>query len=173
MIRFLLAAVLGVAAGLWEAGAQPFLPPWASIEPLLIGTVLFLVLSSRSRALTFVIPGALILEAYRLFAFDLPLLRWIMIVFILDAVAQQFLTNRSVYATVSLAVFARILDWASAWGLALIGRWLDFSPYGWTLPEGWLWTLGWDVLLVALGFLAVAAFGRRLRPGSRQDIHFI
>lgn len=162
MSRLIAALLLGILAGLWEVGISGFLPPFLSaLKPVIPVMVLFIVASNRVRALTFVLTAAAILDAYTGFTFDFSFIRYALLVFVLDLVLSQFLTNRSVYATAMLAVMARLLDWITLWLFSWIGFGLNKSPYVWQLASNWPLTLLWDMGLTALTFLLIARFTRR------------
>lgn len=162
MSRLILASLLGVLAGLWEVGVSGFLPTsLAAFKPIVPIMVIFIVASTRLRALSFAVAAALILDAYTGFAYDFAIIRFALLVFSLDLVLTQFLTNRSVYATAALALMARSLDWFSVWIFSWLGFVFERSPYIWHLPSSWFMTLIWDMGLAALGFLLLARFTRR------------
>ncbi len=161
MIRLLVAALAGFAAGLFEVSVTPFLPSWAGVRPLLPLITLLLVSTKRSRVAVALLCGALVFEAYRVSTIDLPIVRLALVVFCMDLAARQFLTNRSVYATVALAWFGRLLDFFSFWLLSVLLFFLGIveAPHFWQeLP---LWTLAWDAGLVCIGFFGIALFSRR------------
>lgn len=161
MIRLLIAALAGFAAGLFEVSITPFLPTWAGVRPLLPLITILLVSTKRSRVAVALLCGTLVFEAYRVSTIDLPIVRLALVVFCMDLVARRFLTNRSVYATVALAWFGRLLDFLSLWLLSMLLFFLGIAD----APRFWqelpLWTVAWDGLLVCIGFFGVALFSRR------------
>ncbi len=164
MIRVIVAILLGLLTGLWETAVAPFLSqPWGSFHPIIPISVLLLVASGRTRALAFALPAAAVLDAYMGFTFDLAFVRYAFIMFALELVMRQFLTNRSVYASLLLAILARLLDWATAGVTGWLGVLINATAYGWHLPVGALSVLAWDLVITALGFLVIARFTSRFR----------
>ena len=168
--RWLVVILVGLLAGLWEVSVVPFLPPEFAFHPILPIAVFLLVSSTRNRAFVGLIIGASVLDAYGWAHLDVAALRLTLVLLILDAVSHRFLTNRSVYATVTLILLGRVLEWFGSFVLSTMGSWLDPSRYPWHLPvEPW-WILTWDALSVTVGFLLIAAFTRRfVTLGQRQS----
>lgn len=161
MTRHILAVLLGLLAGVWEVAVWPFLPPFASIRPLLPLAVLTLIASGRSRALVTAASAGLLLDLYSVGTFDLATLRWVGLVLLLDVLARHFLTNRSIYSALALVFIGRLVERASAWLFGELSFRLGRSVY-----EPHIWgSLGsmllWDLGLVAIGFVLLAFFTRR------------
>lgn len=159
--RWLLVIMMGLAAGLWETAVLPFLPAVFAFRPLLTVSVIFLVSSSRNKALAAAFVGAAFLDAYGWSQTGFTILRYSVIVLLLSYVSERFLTNRSVYATAALAILARGLDLASASITVAIGYWLGFSSQPWQWPSGMLWTFAWDGLIAAGAFMVIAGVSKR------------
>ncbi|MCK9360766.1 hypothetical protein M0Q28_00870 [Patescibacteria group bacterium] len=166
--RLFLAGFLGLCAALYEVGAVSFLPPWFQLRPLLPFIVLLLVSSSRSRAFAAALGGAIVLDAYTLDHFSLALVRLPLMVVLLDVIASRFLTNRSVYATAALAVFARLFDWIMSWLFALAAVFLNIHDGMWIIPPAPGFVLLWDVVIISFLFFLVAGLTGRFqtRAGS-------
>lgn len=154
-------SLLGLMAGIWEIAVLPFLPSKFAIQPLLPAAVLLLVSSARSRVMGYMIAGALVIDAYRWAYFDIAVIRLTLLMLMLDLIAHRFLTNRSVYASVALILIGRGLDWISSFLLGLIGRAMNTTQYTWLMPANAGYIILWDVLLVSLGFIALANLTRR------------
>ena len=170
--RWFVVILIGLVAGLWEISVTPFLLPEFAWHPLLPLTILLLVSSVRGRAFVCLISGAALLDAYGWSYFDVATLRLALVLLILDAIAQRFLTNRSVYASVALVLIGRLLEWLGSFVLSAIGSWLDPSRYAWHLPvEAW-WVLLLDAMSVAIGFLLIAFFTRRFVTLGRRETSF-
>lgn len=167
MWRWLFLVMVGILAGIWEIAILPFLPSGLGVRPLLPIAVLLLVSGARSRAFSGLIAGALVLDAYKWAYFDVATLRLAVVFMLLDVIAQRFLTNRSVYATIVLAVIVRGLDWLSSFILALVGGLMDSARYPWQLPVDAGWIILWDIVLVGMGFLLIASFTRRFATTGR------
>lgn len=154
MRKLILAALLGLCAGLIEVGGS-LMTPWLSWRPLLALVVVLLLASERSRTFAAALGGALLIDAYSIGAFNAALLRWIILVFILDFLARHLLTNRSLTAALAMTLAGRLLERFSSW---IFGGGL----YG----LGWI--LLWDGVAVTAGFLLLAFFTKRFLPAVRQ-----
>lgn len=166
--RLVLVGFIGLALALYEVSVVSFFPPWLQLRPLLPMVVLLLVSSSRSRAFTAVLAGALVIDAYTLDHFSLSFIRLPLIVVVLDLIASRFLTNRSIYATAALAVAARLLDWLTDWLLSLFALLLNLHDKMWVIPSAPGFVLVWDVILVSGAFFLIASLTGRFqtRPSS-------
>ena len=154
--RILIALALGIGAGVWEAAAHPFLSAWLGVRPLLPILVLLLITGPRSRAVITASIGALFIDVFAVIHPDFAIIRYVILVLLMDAVANRWLTNRSLYTSLGLVMSGRLIEQGSAW---LIG----------STPATPIWCLlTWDVAIVTLGFLAFAIFTDRfatiLRP---------
>lgn len=166
--RLLIAGLLGMLVALYEVSVVSFFPSWAGFRPVIPFLILILASSSRSRALAFAIGAAVILDAYTVDYFDLAILRLPLTVLVLGVIADRFFTNRSVYATIALAICGRVLDWVGAWALSFAAVVLDVRSATWVLFPAPAFVVLWDVMSVSLAFLLVASFTGRflVRPGS-------
>lgn len=169
--RWIIAAALGLLAGLWEVAVVPFLPPMLGLRPLLPLAVLMLVSSVRGRAFACLIAGALLLDAYGWAYVDVATIRLSIVLLLLDTVSHRFLTNRSVYASIALILIGRMLDWTGLVAFSFLSNIIDAGRYPWHLPIDPWWVLVWDALFVGGGFLLLASFTRRfvtLGPRNRD-----
>lgn len=173
MMKYIAAGVLGIIAGFLEVGVLPFLPAWLVPAPLLVGAVILIVTSSRERALVFALSGALVTTGYDIFSFDIPVLRWLIIVLSLSLLSRHFFTNRSLYATSALLFLGRILDWLLHFSLAELGRFFGGNYYTWSLPSNGLGILLWDQLFGMMFFLALAVITRRFSPHIGRSHSFL
>lgn len=160
MTKYLFAALLGVVVAIWEVAVRGHLPPYAPLPALVPLATLLIVTSRPLRAYTAVAVAALIIGLFQV-SFDLPLLRWIGIVFILDYVSRQWLTNRSIYSSVILGLSAQLLDWASHALVSALAGLVRDGILIWTPTYPWLATLVWDTLIIAVVFLIVAGKTKR------------
>ncbi len=166
-MRQLLAFVLGMSVGLWEAVVRPFLPSSLAARPLLPILAVVIASSAQSRAIAVALGGGLVVDAFWLGAPTAATLRWVVLALLLDLAARHFLTNRSLYAVVGLVVFGRLLDWVGAWIVGLVDVFVGWSPSGAEVDPAWLAILFWDVALAGVGFLIVAFLTRRFLLGGR------
>lgn len=153
MKSVIFAILLGLGAGLWGVAIRPFLPAWLGVDPLLPLSILFLVSSMRlSRPLACALVGAVLIDLFVVSSPDVALFRYAIILLLLDFLAHQFLTNRSLYATLGLVVLGRCLEWGSAWLFGSFLHWIGVSQESWMSRGSFWYTLGWDVVLVIVGF---------------------
>ena len=173
MRRIILAALLGALAGLWEVAVRPFLPVPFMFRPLLMIVVMLLLVSRRSRAVAAAIAGAAIMDLYALPVFDFSLLRWLLLIFCLDLLIRHVLTHRSWYATVSLVLVGRLLEYSTAWLIGQASFWIGISDTPWSRDVHWWIPVIWDVGFVSLVFFILVFLTQRfvthiLRPEERS-----
>jgi hypothetical protein len=159
--RFFLAVLAGLALGFWEVAVYPFLPPLLSMKPILATVVILLAASGRSRALTTALFAGAMTDLYALDTGDVATIRWAGLVLLLDLVVRQFLTHRSLYAAAALALVGRLIERATAWLFGWFALWIGAAEAVPTVWRGLGFVFLWDMVLVAVGFLAVAFFTRR------------
>lgn len=169
IMRWVLAIAVGLLAGVWEAGMLPFADAPFSIRPILPIAVILLVSSSRGKAYAAALAGAAFLDAYGWSPAEMYMLRYVVILFILDLAAERLLTNRSVYAASAMALSARILDIVSASLVGTVGYFIGFSSEPWHLPSNVLWTCLWDMGITAASFLIIAGLTKRFVTVARSD----
>jgi cell shape-determining protein MreD len=161
MIRWLAVAFLALLAAVIEVAAVPFLPSWLAVRPLVAFLVLCVIGSPKPRGVVAAVLGGLVVDAFSYARFDAATFRLVLLVFLIDLVARHWLTNRSLYAALAMAVLARCADWVMGWLVAESAYALTavaYPPVFWRDP---LQTLAWDVALVGVGFLALALFSGR------------
>ena len=171
MKTWLPALLLGTLAGLWEAAALPFLPSWMAVRPLLPLLVVFLVINVRRPTKPMAVIGALFIDVFAVAAPDLAVIRYLVICYVLDAVAQRWLTNRSLYTSLGLVVIGRILEQGSAWMFGTLVSRLTHAPSPWMAAAPFFSTLVWDLLIVGISFLIIAFFTRRFTTAVRPAQH--
>ncbi|MCC7522300.1 hypothetical protein IT407_00645 [Candidatus Uhrbacteria bacterium] len=169
ILRWVLAIAVGLLAGVWEAGMLPFVDGPFSFRPILPIAVILLVSSSRGKAYAAALSGAAFLDAYGWSSADMHMLRYMLILFILDLAAERLLTNRSVYAASAMAFSARILDIISSFITGTAGYFIGFSSEPWHLPSNILWTMLWDMGITAATFLVIAGLTKRFVTVARSD----
>lgn len=162
MRRLLVVLVLGCLAGLWEIAIGPFLPSWASIHFLLPVSILILIGSDRTKALVFVCVGALLIDVYAISTVDFAFIRVALLILFLDFLLRQWLTNRSLYVAIGLVCVARLIDQGLYWLFGSVVSLFSSTLYGFPSFRLSVSTFVWDILIVAVGFLVLAAFTRRL-----------
>lgn len=167
MMRQLLAFLLGLSMGLWEAVVRPFLPEGLAARPLLPVLAVVIASSAQPRAIAVALGGGLVVDAFWLGAPTAATLRWVILALLLDVAARHFLTNRSLYAVIGLVLSGRLLDWLGSWLVGWLAVLVGWSPSGAELDPAWWAILVWDVALVGVGFLFVAFLTRRFLLGNR------
>jgi hypothetical protein len=175
MSKYLLAALLGLLAGLWCAVVLPFLPDVWAFSPLLPLIVLTLVGSKLSRALIIALIGAATLDLYRPLSGDWAVVRWLLITLLLYVMGKRLLSNRSVYAVVGLIVTGRILDVLSTQALASL-LWWSVPARSAIVSMRLGATVFWDLILAIVGFIILAVFTGRLSTqvtDKRADVSWL
>jgi hypothetical protein len=167
MMRQLLAFLLGISLGLWEAAVRPFLPSGLAARPLLPVLAVVIASSAQPRALAVALGGGLMVDAFWLGAPTATTLRWLVLALILDLAARHFFTNRSLYAVLGLVLSGRLLDWLGAWLVGWLGVVVGWSVSGAEVDPAWGVILIWDVLVAGGGFLLIAFLTRRFLLGNR------
>ncbi len=161
MRRYFFSFFLGAVAALWDILFQPFSASRFSIEPLLVCVVLLLVASGRSKALVTAAVGGFILNLYSFGAVDLPFVRWIVLIFLLDLILRHVLTNRSLTVAIALVVAGRLFERASAWMVGTAAYSLGVADYALPFANEWWHIFGWDVIGVSIGFMGLVLFTKR------------
>ncbi len=147
----------------------PFVDAPFAFRPILPLAVILLVSSSRGKAFAAALAGAAFLDAYGWSPADMYMLRYIIILFVLDLAAERLLTNRSVYAASAMALAARILDLITAAFVGTVGYFIGFSTEPWHIPSHILWTCLWDMGITAAAFLIIASLTKRFVTTGRGD----
>lgn len=169
MIRIFVAALLGLAAALWEISVRPLLPTGFEL-PILLPLIVLLIITSRlSRTLTAAGSASILLSLFQIYSFDLIIFRWIGIVLIIHFLARNLLTNRSVYSSVALGLFAQLLDWGSRYAISRVGLLFTDFARGWSPEYIWYMTLFWDAALISLGFFAIARMTNRFQLSVQRE----
>ena len=161
MRRYAFSFLLGIAAAIWDLLFQPFAGSFFSIEPLLICVVLLLVASGRTKALVTATVGGFVLNLYGFGASDLPILRWILLVLLLDLVLRHVLTNRSLTVAIALALAGRLFERLSAWIIGNVAYGFGGADYAFHFAKGWWHVIGWDLIGVSVGFMCLVIFTKR------------
>jgi hypothetical protein len=162
--RWILAALCGIFLGLIQATFLSLLPsPWREFQPVLATCVLLVVLNRSKHAILFSGVAGFVLHLFTVggnsFAFI-----WLMVTtVIVTVISQSLLTNRSMYATAALTVFARIIFQSLAFIVLTISSFLFNTAYIIPSFRQLIVITAWDVALSCFGFLAVAMLTRRFQ----------
>jgi len=81
---------------------------------------------------------------------------------VLDILAHQLLTNRSLYASLGLVLAGRLLERSSGWVFAHAHAWASGPSLFWTGWNDLAFVIGWDLLFVFIGFTFMTYATRRL-----------
>ncbi len=120
---------IGLLVGLYEATIRTFLPiPLHYLTFLLPFLVLFVVIERTQYAYALAASAGLMMDLYSIECPGLQIWRLLLIVAILDATAKSVLTNRSIYATTALIIFAGILDFVTSFAVGTFFRWYASCP---------------------------------------------
>ncbi|HEU0050834.1 MAG TPA: hypothetical protein VFQ60_02130 [Patescibacteria group bacterium] len=171
MRQTILAIILGILAGLWEITVQPFLPARLAICPILPITILYLVSQNAKNAYAFALSGAVFLDLFSARPFDAALLRYAVIIALLNFIASRLLTNRSLYAALGLTIAGRILEQASGWIIGTLFYWFGKSSAPWAASAPFGWLLLCDVVFVSIGFVLLARASRQFHQSISPAPH--
>ncbi|MDD5438413.1 MAG: hypothetical protein PHC70_04710 [Patescibacteria group bacterium] len=158
-------ALLGVAAlagGLYEAAFVPAAPfPFYYIRPVLPICVMLFMLNRRSAAYATAVLSGLVLDLLSAAGDGWIIVRWLLVLLVVDALSESVTTNRSLYSALALVVLARVLDrvlWQTT-------SWLSFYVIKQPVPvESWKSLVGVlivDAIITTLVFVSVTFFTKR------------
>ena len=170
MIRLVLALLAAALLGLAERALYPFVPGWLALRPLLPFLVLYWMSGRRSQVLAVAAIGGLFFDVFAVAYPDLAVLRLPLILLAVDAVQRQWLTNRSLAASLGLMVLARLIDLASAWLVPSVAFWAGATPYSASSQPHLVVLFFGDLLLVALVFIFGHGLGRRFRGATYSKL---
>lgn len=158
MRGLILSACLGVLVAAWEIAVTPFLFVSHGAGMLIPVLVLLLMGSRVSRALATAAVSGVILDCYALSVPGFYVFRICLFTIGAWFIFKHWLTNRSVYTAVVLAVLMTITDVLSRQGV--------YSLQGVPTAYTWSWqgvgmALLWNIFLSAFGFTLVASLTKR------------
>ena len=165
-----LVILLSLLAVGWEICVRPFLPSFFQMPLFLPWLILLLVSGSRWRAYVALFVGTVCLHLYAFTMHDALVMRWFLVFLGLDVLSHHFFTNRSFYVTLALASLGYVGERGTSWLVGSLLWRLGLSPYPWTIQPGLGAGFFWNLVLVGVGFLCIAAFTKRFSPmvGRRQ-----
>lgn len=160
--RWVLLVLFAIGIGLVEATFVTLLPsPWREIRPVLEVSVLLVVVNKPKAALVFAGIAGLMLDVFRVDGPTFVFGRLIIVTSVVSLLAHALLTNRSVYATAALVIFARVFDRVLAGIHAFFGNIFLESGIRVDSIRSFFTTVAWDIALLSACFVLLAMFTRR------------
>lgn len=153
------AAVLG---GIYESsflGSAPDILGY--VKPILPVCVMLFLLNRKPGAYVAAVLSGVVIGSLSPLPSGWIMMRWLMVLLVIDALSEKVATNRSLYSAIALALTARLLDRILCqlleWVYPILsGRNFAFEP--WHRLPGILIS---DALIVALIFVGVTIFTKR------------
>jgi cell shape-determining protein MreD len=163
-VRRIVAILIAFTAGLWDAGVSGWLPgPFAAITaslPLVVATGVF---STSERALTMAVLSGMVLDIYLPSNAGFVTLRYVLIVLIVRALTDRWLTNRSLAGVLAISGLAvlinRLILFVSEYAVAAAGADVTAEAHASVSAE-----LIWMMATVTVVFMLIAAMTRRFLP---------
>ncbi len=165
--------VLAFFLAIGEATALTLLPePWRDFRPVLDCIVMLIVLRRPKGALLFAAIAGLVLDAFQVDSSGFVFGRIVCVAAILVLLSNSLLTNRSLYASLALALGARMIEgiWllsAHVFGAVLFHWDIPIMPF-----TSFLITSVWDVVSVGVTFLIFVFFTRRFFVSAHRATPF-
>jgi len=159
---WILLIITALAAGLYEsvfAGSAPW--PFFYIHPILPGALLLLLLNKQTPAYVFLAIGGMAVDLMSAVHSGFAVLRFLLVLILIDAVAETVITNKSLYAVLILMLIARLADFILFQlisKLSLIVLQNELS--GESLIDV-VYIVGFDIFLAGVMFVAFTLFTRR------------
>ncbi len=167
MRGLLLPILLGLLAGVCQVAITPFFVGYKDIGVVIPCLVLFVMSVRVSRSLAFAVMAGMVLDSYVLIHPSFLLLRLLVLTGLTYGVFSRWLTNRSVYTALVLAVVASLTDSIFSFFIAL-AQGIPFQ-LAWSL-RGILLGLCIHMVLSFIGFTLIRSLPRRVRFPSGLDM---
>ncbi len=159
---WVLLGAAALAGGLYEAAfvsAAPF--PFYYIRPVLPLCVMLFMLNRRPAAYLTAALAGIVLDLLLAAGDGWIMVRWLLVLLVVDTLSESVTTNRSLYSALALVVLARVLD-RLVWQVT---SWLSFYVIRQHVPvESWRSLIGVlvvDAIITALVFVSVTFFTKR------------
>ncbi len=147
--------LVGFMTAMWIVSVSPFLPLAVRVDPTFVFAIAWLMAKKRKQAFLTTAVVALIVGAYPLDAPPFLFVRWMIAVLVADALLRHLLTNRSLYACVTLVLAARSTDMLLGRLIIAVGGWFGISGVS-TSRTPFLWTgILLEALLAAMVFFVL------------------
>lgn len=161
--RRLIIVAISLAAGIFDASIVSwFSGGWGAFRMSLPLVVLLAAFSSRERAVTAAVSAGLVLDLFQP-SFGLVAIRYALVALGMHAVAERYVTNRTLLGSLALGLAGVMTDRVALFLITAL-RGLSQRPFiPETHPLFWM-EAGWTACVVGAAFLAFAAFGKRFLP---------
>ncbi|MCR4278589.1 MAG: hypothetical protein NUV81_01655 [bacterium] len=161
-LRIIGMILIAMLVALYEVSVAPFLPmPWNAFHPILGILVLLVAIEKRNSA--FIVAGVsgFLLDLYSTGGTFFAVGRFLLLTMMMMTLNAHVLTNRSVYASITLVLLTRMFDWIWIAVASLIVALLFRSTIHVPSLESVGRVMAWDTAFVALGFAFFVFFTKR------------
>jgi hypothetical protein len=151
--------ILGILIAVWSVAVMPFFAMSHGLGIAIPCLVLLLMGSRPSRLLLTMTIAGMIIDSYSLSLFEAHTAQLLLLSLTAWVIFARWLTNRSMYSAVALALILSLFERLMNLGVHLLG--------GVVVERTWSWmalgvTLVWNTFVTALGFMLIAALSQRL-----------
>jgi len=171
IIRIISIILFSICIAMYELSVAPFLPaPWNSFHPILGVLVLLVAIEKPNSAFILAGVSGFLLDVFSTGGTFFAVGRYLLLTMMMVTLNTHVLTNRSVFASVTLTVMTRVVDWIWISTATLIIVLLFRSPLHVPSIRSVGKMMAWDVAFVACGFVFFAYFTKRflILPGTRR-----
>lgn len=159
MKGFIVSMLAGIVAAVFSVAAAPFLATHEGAGILLPILVLLLMSTRFSRGITFAISAGIVLDTYAFYAYEWHTLRLCMLAVVASFLFTRWLTNRSVYTAVALALLLTVLDQVLGAIAYAFQNTSGFHGWSW---RGVVFVLLFHAFVTACAFVLTGFFTKRL-----------
>ncbi|MFZ6014808.1 MAG: hypothetical protein ACOYUZ_00415 [Patescibacteria group bacterium] len=157
-----LLGIMALLCGFYEStfvAAAPY--PFNYFRPLLPAMAILLLLNRPYASYMGAGLGGALIDIFRPIGANFALARYMIISFILDAISELFITNRSLYGAWLLVFFARLMDLVLTYFSGYGAHFVLGRPIYFENTISYLWIVVFDLIFISLLFIAVTFFTKR------------
>lgn len=155
--------LLAMVVGLLQSTFSSFLPfPWSTFQPAILCIVYFTLRGGMRKAILFSLVCGFFIDSFSSMRHDGVILQLFFVALPLSAIATSLLTNRSLYASIALDVFAHVVAWMFQFGFGVLMSMLRDDTL-FHLPELRMTaaSVAWDVVIIFCVYLIRALLSQR------------
>jgi len=159
---WIMVGAAGVVCGLYEtsfAGSAPW--PWMFVRLILPVAVMLLLLNRQSVAYVFLALSGITVDLISATNSDFAILRFMLVILIIDTLSELVTTNRSLYAAMILIAAARLINYFLLYLIYYLGGLLSISGLTYESFFQMIYALAFDLIITALLFIGFTLFTRR------------
>lgn len=159
MRGLIISILLGILAGVWSIGVMPFFFVHDGAGLIIPGLILLFMSTRLSRGVAFALSAGMVLDSYGIATFEGHTIRLFLLALVASIIFSRWLTNRSIYTAMALALLLTVLDQLLGFFFSIFGSTSSVSSWSWV---GLGLTICFHVFATALGFTWVGFFTKRL-----------